>query len=319
MKKIFIRLFVSLFIICSTLTTKAQLSIDIYSGYNHSKEEHRMPWQNNYSISYYTGNAIDTVVWTDTVFILWEQLPVFTDDGSSMHNFTLKYVYGINLQYAYSNYLKTGFSFEKHGFNKKENSFIKLGQSYLYSHESLHKDSLMSFTNADYNYNYNTFSSSLIQSIYFPYKKFTVFADFGLSFYYFLLNLESTLYTFSYYHYRYNARPSRDYGYSFRNKYEGHSFGVKTALGVSYEFFDNMSVFASVGITRASLKIRSGTYIEHIEPSEVIEMDDFPREIPADRMPDFGKINYNSINFRLGLRYTFGNKNDSQLTDQSKF
>ncbi len=311
MKKLKINLILLFIIVCKS--SSAQFSIDVYSGYNHSKEEYKLPFNRSRFISYYTGNIRDTMVnyFDGTEFVIYEMQSVLSDNSLPTYNFTANYVYGLNIQYAYANYLKTGFSFETHGLHKNANSFIIERYTYKYSHESMHEDSLIYSYDGDIDLSYNTFSASFIQTFCYPYKRFNFYADFGVSFYNFILNYENIVYRKKHAH-EYSRGDAFESNEKHNNRYEGHSFGIKTALGVSYELFDNISVFGSVGYAKANLQIRKGTYVSSEglpDLSDVIEdyePPSFPMEIPDDRMPDFDIINYNSWNFRLGLRYTFG-------------
>lgn len=302
----------------------AQFSIDVYSGYNHSKKEYTLPSNFHYCnmVSYYSGNVRDTIYNAfgieDSIIIRYEQISVVNDYGSTYHNFASNYIYGINLQYAYAKYFSTAISFEKHGFTRDASSISINLTDERFSHECMCEDSLIYAVHDTVLMNSTIINSSFTQSFYFPYKRFKVFADFGISAYYTFLDFIYSGHKFSVYHPIYNRKYIYDITSKIVKQYEGYSFGYKFAMGVSYNLCSNVSIFGSVGYTKANLHIRKGIFVSedppppdysYYDPDYV--MPTYPHELSQDDIP-FGKIDYSSWNFKIGLRYTFGKKEKSE-------
>jgi hypothetical protein len=97
---------------------------------------------------------------------------------------------------------------------------------------------------------------------------------------------------------------------SYLLRYWGYNYGFTTGMGVSYAFYKNISIFGNVGYTWANLEFKKGEMTEyHYSYTNSLgetytEDKDAAEEIAPENIP-FGKINYNSWNLRVGLRYTF--------------
>jgi len=90
------KLLILIILAASTLTTYAQLSVDIFYGYNHSNKESVMPSAYN-SVNYqtfYSDNPIDTIVnihYPDTTTrIVYELRSYVRDEEYTYHNFAIK-------------------------------------------------------------------------------------------------------------------------------------------------------------------------------------------------------------------------------------
>jgi hypothetical protein len=303
-----------IFVFCN-LFLYPQLSIDVYSGYNHSKRIDTLPNDYYYSCSkgYFTGNILDTVHWGDSTYYHFEQRGLYWDEGRSYHEFTPKSVLGINLQYTYLKFFKTGISFEKHGVSESE-SFINIDTYvYLYSHENMSVDSLILSAEKEVISEYDIYCISIFQSFLYPYKKFTFLTDFGLITNYFTLNYQDNREIVSLNHYYRNNRPAFTSIRNYEVLYKGKSLGFRIGLGISYQVYNNISVFGKAGYTWANLVLQNAqqtnSYYNITKETGYTYVRSNPN--PIDLNPEdipFDKINYNSWNFRVGLRYTFKKK-----------
>jgi hypothetical protein len=304
-------LIILIFLSCS-LFSFSQLSIDVYSGYNHSKRIDTLPNDYYYSCSkgYFTGNILDTVQLGDSTFYVFEQKGLYWDEGRSYHEFTPKSVLGINLQYTYLKFFKTGISFEKHGVSNSESYFNIDTYVYLYSHENMSIDSLIISTEKDVISEYDIYCISIFQSFLFPYKKFTFSTDFSLITNYFTLNYQENIENVSLNHYYLNNSPASTSILNYEVLYQGKSLGFRIGLGISYQVYNNISAFGKVGYTWANLEFQNWQqtykYYYHSDDTGYLRTytESDPKELNSEDIP-FEKINYNSWNFRVGLRYTF--------------
>jgi len=316
------RAFIVIFSLLLSLESMAQFSIDVYSGYNHSRKEYTLPENFNYynMVTYYSGNVRDTIYNAygieDSIIVHYEQIAFVKDYGRSSHNFASNYFYGITLQYAYAKYFSTAISFEKHGFSSDASSITINLIDERYSHACMCDDSLI-YAEHDTIHLYSTImNSSLTQSFYYPYKRFKVFADLGVSAYYTIMDFDYSSHRVSIYHPLYNKKYIYDVTNKTEKRFEGYSFGYKFALGVSYNLCSNISIFGSVGYTKANLHIRKGTFILEDPIPDFSYYPDYvppvyPNELTPEEIP-FSKIDYSSWNFRLGIRYTFGKKQNEE-------
>jgi len=303
-----------IFVFCN-LFLYPQLSIDVYSGYNHSKRIDTLPKFYNYfyNVSYCTGNILDTMRTEPDTMLLFEFATVKGDYGQTKYKFTPKSVLGINIQYAYAKFFKSGVSFEKHGVLHKETSFVIENYFKLYSNETMVSDSLFNAYEHNINLDYNIYNFSLLQSFIYPYKNFMFSADLSLNFNYFSLIHKMDFNAFIKGNYYNNYSPDAT---SYRNtdlKYNGNTRGYSVGIGISYEFFTNISAFGKVGYTWANLEFQNWqqTYKYYYYSNDIGYLNTYtesePIELDSEDIP-FDKINYNSWNFRVGLRYTFKKK-----------
>ena len=303
-----------LFVAMNSLATYSQFSIDIYSGYNHAKSTHEFPnnYNYNYHEAYYTGNVLDTIYGSDTTIFRYEMISDIFEHGVTAHSFTPKKILGINTAYTYFKFFRTGVSFEKHGITSSESYFSVDRYSHIYSHESMVADSIITFFEECIDVNYQIYCASLIQSFIFPYKRLTFASNFEIvSNYYhiesiFSGNINSVEHPI--YH-SYSSNSSKIY----KNIYSGKSIGFKTSLSIYLQLFNDISAFGNVGYSWSNLNFQKGQqmyyYYESANSfgvSESVSRPE-PQEIAVEDIP-FGAINYNSWNFRLGLKYTFNSK-----------
>jgi hypothetical protein len=309
MKRRKLLIFLTLF--AWSFTSYAQLSIDVYSGYNHSKSTYDFPnnYNYNYYEAYYTDNVLDTIYGSDTTIIRYEKISNIFEHGITTHSFTPKKILGINVDYTYLRFFKTGVSIEKHGITNSESNLNINRYSYIYSDESMITDSLITFFEEFVGVNYRIYSASLIQSVIFPYKRFTLASNVGIATNFYQLTSTFNSNRYSIKHPLYQTYAS-SYSRNYENVYCGKSLSFKTSLSISFQLFDNISIFGNAGYSWGNLEFQKGQqmyyYSEFTDPYGGIESvsRSEPVDIAADDIP-FGKINYDSWNFRLGLRYTF--------------
>ena len=150
-----------------------------------------------------------------------------------------------------------------------------------------------------------------MQSFFLKYNDFMFFTDvaFLLNYSHFQYEVESR--SIGYYNATHSPREYDNTDYVSKS-YSGFSPGFRASMGLSYVLFQNVSVFGSFGYTVASLKFQKGTLLvddyltyDYSDIIEDYEIPVLPQPIAKSNIP-FGKINYNSWNFRLGIRYTFG-------------
>jgi hypothetical protein len=304
-------LIILIFLSCS-LFSFSQLSIDVYSGYNHSQKIDTLPkfYDYYYNVSYCTGNILDTMSTEPDTMLLFEFATVKGDYGQTKYKFTPKKVFGINIQYAYAKFFKTGISFEKHGILNSESSFVVEHYAKLYSNETMTSDSIIQAYSGNINLDYSIFNLSLLQSFIYPHKNLIFSADFSLNFNYFTLNHTRYFNSFIKCNYYTNYHPSASTISDLELKYNGKSRGYSVGIGISYEFFTNISAFGKVGYTWANLEFQNWQqtykYYYHSDDTGYLRTytESDPKELNSEDIP-FEKINYNSWNFRVGLRYTF--------------
>ncbi len=95
--------------------------------------------------------------------------------------------------------------------------------------------------------------------------------------------------------------------YIIEQEYKARNLGFTSNIGVSYNIYDNISIFGALGHTWAKLEFSKGkqkmnfSKIVTMNNNITIREDDKPKKLPS-LEEDF---NYNSWNFNIGLRYTF--------------
>lgn len=302
-------------LIFSALVTSAQFSIDVYSGYNHSNNEYVLPIRFNYACykTYYSDVPYDTIYShtnPDSIIgIRYEVRYFYEDTGESKHNFASNYVYGINMFYQYASFFRTGLLIEKHGFEQQASSF-----SITNTEQRFDKyDQLFYSDGVVYDFIYNVLSTSLIQSFCYTRNRFVFNVDIGLNTYYSIMEYDG-LYQYKSVYNEWYMYSDYDYSYDVKRRYQGWSFGFRTSIGASFRIYDNIAFFGSIGYTWANLEFQNGvTLVDdflQVDLSDIYddyEIPELPQEIAPENIP-FGKINYNSLNLRIGLRYTFGEK-----------
>lgn len=309
-------LFVILIMI--TIVAKAQFSIDVFYGYNHSNNEYSMPAKydsDDYEIYY--KNELDTVYRPDsTYYTNYVIKDAFHQTSKTTHNFISNNIYGLNLSYRFSKYFRVGLSCENIGFLQNEVCFEISQKEERYDGE----DQLFRYNRAEIKVNYNIYSASLNTAFLYPFRKFVFSADLALNAYSSLLYSDFSQHVESLYH-ELLSPVTYERTESYLLKYQGCNFGFKTGIGVYYILYKNISIFGNVGYTWANLEFQKGEMTEyHYSYTNSLgetytEDKDSPEEIVPENIP-FGKINYNSLNLRIGLRYTFGEKENEKVPEQ---
>lgn len=308
-------------LILSVFSLNAQFAIDVYYGYNYSNTDYVLPQAYNYVNyqTYFSDIPIDTIIiyhHPDTITrIVYESRSPIFERTHTKQNFATNHLYGLSVNYKYAGYFETGFSFEKIGISQQQSSFVVSIKDERYDFN----DEVFYYKRATHEFNYDVINASLTQSIFYPYKRFSFYANFGLK----------TYYSRMHYHYTYNSKSIANemYGYGdysvqtlFYRKYSGYSFGFTTGLGISYNIYNDISVFVKTGYTWANIQFQKGQqmdyYNEYTNPlgKTNIESKPAPEDIALEDFP-FCKINYSSWDFRLGIRYTFGKSNVSNAND----
>jgi hypothetical protein len=292
------------------ISTKSQFSIDVYGGYNHSSEVYILPEMYNVFQSevHYGNTPIDTIYnsfYPDSIIkVMYNILSNEFVYEPTERNFASGEVLGLSLFYRYFKYFETGLSFEKSGMTEKYRKFEILNFD-----NRLGYDDRLFYSSLDSHYfKYDIYAASLTQKVLYPYKKLSVSASFSLMSYYSLIKYSCIVET--------KSKEDEMYYYDFfetkldkKHHYSGYSLGFRAGIGVSYNFFKNLSVFTNVSFTKANLKFQNrylyDYYSETVNDSGVYNTSQpEPAEINS-RFVAFREMSYNSWNFRLGLRYTF--------------
>ncbi|HOZ30618.1 MAG TPA: hypothetical protein PLL66_06840 [Bacteroidales bacterium] len=312
-----INLLIIIFITIS-FTSFSQFSIDVYSGYNYSNTDYIMPDKFDYSDdkTYYSDTPYDTIYsfyYPDSIlgirYIIREH---YSDTASTKHNFAKDYLYGANISYSYAKSFRTGVSFESYGssFNNPDFTVTITEQRYGNDDELFYYDGIIC------NFNYKVSSIILTQSFLLKYNKISFNLNAGFICNYSLFEYDYEDRIISYYNAIHSPR-EYDKTYNVSKSYSGFSPGFRTSMGLSFDMFKNVSVFGTFGYTFLNLKFQKGIllvddYLTY-DYSDVIEgyqVPVLPQPIEKSDIP-FGKIDYSSWNFRIGLRYTFGKKEKS--------
>jgi hypothetical protein len=157
--------------------------------------------------------------------------------------------------------------------------------------------------------NYHVYRAYIIQSFIYPYKKFTFATNFGIASNFYQLTSTVTTDIYSIQHPIYHSYSS-NLSSNYENKYSGSSLSYMTSLSISYQLMNNISIFGNVGYTWSDIEFQKGLrmyyYLESSNSFGGVESvsQSEPEEIESEYIR-FGKIDYNSWNFKLGLRYTF--------------
>jgi hypothetical protein len=297
-------------LISLAISAKSQFSIDVYGGYNHSSEVYTLPQMYNVLQSelHYGNTPIDTIYnnyYPDSIVKVRYNL--LSNDfvyEPYVRDYTSGDVLGISLFYKYFNYFETGLSFEKSGITGKYRKFEILNFDDRFGYD----DRLLYSSHDNHYFKYDIYAASLTQKVLYPYKKLNVSANFSLMSYYSLIeyscivetkSMEDEMYYYDFF----------ETNIDYKLHYSGYSLGFRAGLGVSYNFWENLSVFTNVSFTKANLKFQNrylyDYYSETVNDSGVyITSEPDPAEINS-RFVAFREMSYNSWNFRLGLRYTF--------------
>ncbi|HOE05176.1 MAG TPA: hypothetical protein PLZ52_08175 [Bacteroidales bacterium] len=289
----------------------AQLSVDVFYGYNHSGNEHSLPEQyDGIADKLYFTNEIDTIYLHGSNFYYIRRYVRQHDyrQDTTKHDFTSQHTCGIALNYRFVNYFRVGLSFEK----------IGIGQNWqcveaIKTEEHFDNDNqLFYYSTTTEKISYNVIAASLQFSFLYPYKDFVFSADCGLKAYSSMLSSERNINAQSWYHPMLNTKNSVTIK-SNLYQYHGYNLGYTVGAGISYQIGKNYSAFVNAGYTWASMNFQkektSESYITYdYQLGEAHNYKDVfaqPLE-PAQVM--LGEINYNSLNIRLGISYVFGKK-----------
>jgi hypothetical protein len=295
------------------ISARSQFSIDVYGGYNQSSEVYTLPVMYNvFQAEVHYGNTpIDTIYnsfYPDSIInVRYNILSNEFIYEPTAHNFASGEVLGLSMFYRYFNYFETGLSFEKSGITDKYRKFEILNFDNRFGYD----ERLFYYSHDSHYFKYDIYAASLTQKVLYPYKKISLSASFSLMSYYSLIKYSCIVETKSmkdemYYYDFFEANLDKKHHYS------GYSFGFRVGLGISYNFFKNLSVFTNVSLTKANLKFQErylyDYYSENVNDSGVyVTSQPDPAEINS-RFVAFREMSYDSWSFRLGLRYTFGNK-----------
>ncbi|HOE05175.1 MAG TPA: hypothetical protein PLZ52_08170 [Bacteroidales bacterium] len=288
----------------------AQLSVDVFYGYNHSNREHSMPVQyDGINRKCFYTNQIDTIYRPDSTFYPYRNVRYIIDQSNTTRcNFASQQNFGLSLNYRFVNYFRVGLSFEKIVYWAKEPRIEVLKTEDFYDEDDI---SFQNQFRTD-KLNYDITTGTVHLAFLYPYRKFAISANFGLSGYY--TTLKSSVF------YQYNSLNHAVFNttaltitQSLQYKYQGYTMGYSAGVGVSYILYKNLSAFVNIGYTWASLAFQKGErydyhYMNINSQGETrYNTELLPQEIAPEDIP-FGKINFNSTNIRLGLSYTFGKK-----------
>jgi hypothetical protein len=316
----------SIILFLTSIVGYSQFFVDVYYGYNHSNVEYNRPNDFINGLYYYNDQIfygdtpIDTITLIhgiDTTFIVKYNIRHSTHELEPLsHNFTKDQFYGISINYKYSQFFETGVSFERNCLVNKYSSIktFQIVERYDYN------DVMFYSQRARHDLNYKVTNLSLTHTISYPYKKFAFFVSVGLKGFYAVLNHDFTYSGMSkenelYEHYS-------DYSESsvYSRKYSGFSVGHFGHLGVSYQVLHNVSFFCKFGYTWANLNFEKGEQLNYYNEytnslnETTLESITEPETLAPERIP-FSEINYNSWNYRFGIRYTFGFPKNANTND----
>jgi hypothetical protein len=277
-----------------SLAAHSQFYIDVYYGYNHSNEKTDVPFENYHYIKYY-NKPIDTIYHfdgDDTVMMYGYY--DYTLRDNIYCNYYANSLKGISIGYFINKYIGFDISLNNLVINKKKTN---INSKYYY-------ELVDTLGYIDYRYyifddlTFNNYNLDFSISGNLPLNKFNIFGYLGTNLYYTIIHHD--------YEEGYWLIPHVKINWE--KKYYGYNYGIKTGLGLSYNFYKNLSVFGKFGYSWGELNIDKGELIEYKKGGNETDRD-LPAEVKPDNIP-FDKIPYSGYNVRIGLRYTFGDPNN---------
>ena len=281
------------------VTAQSQFFVDVYYGYNHSNEKTDVPFENYHYIKYY-NKPIDTIYHydgSDTVMMYG-----YYDYSSSDNIYCTYYdnsLKGISIGYFINKYFGFNISFNNLIINKMNTS---INSEYYYELV----DTLGYIDYQHYIFNnltFNNYNLDISINGNVPLDKFNIFGYLGANLYYTIIN----------HSYEEGYRLAPHVKKYWEKKYYGYNYGIKTGIGLSYNFYKNLSIFGKFGYSWGELNIDKGELIEYKEGGNETDRE-LPSEVKPENIP-FTKIPYSGYNARIGLRYTFGSAGNNKDDD----
>jgi hypothetical protein len=269
---------------------RAQFFIDVYYGYNHSNEIYTFQDTliNTYHILY-LGKPIDTIFYPNgNMTVNFEDQIYEHESYKTEHSFYSHEILGVDIGCEFNNFVKSSFAYNYINF---------LGSLDIRAEEVTadYIEDMLYYRRMKYHeINYKMHKLSIGFAAKYPYNKFEIELFLSGDGYY-------TKMEHGYFDKEYSDEliSEKLYWYSIY-EYSGVSYGFSTGIGLSYNFYKHFSVFGKFGYSKGEILLTQGKLIDS-------KSDNFkPEDIASNEIP-FNNIPFNGYNYRLGIRYTFGN------------